>query len=150
MWALILTLIVIAFAFVYTAVFRLVKKTRFYKGIEQLYVRVQKIPDKPRTKGDVRRLKKHKHYLKSFKRRMLSLMFLNFAVFIAIYSVMLYVFYNVINALSIYTLKSPISIPFLSIYDPESGVIVIHVYSILILALAATSYLISRELRLHS
>ncbi|MEM0249580.1 MAG: hypothetical protein QXG15_02180 [Desulfurococcaceae archaeon] len=139
--------IVVAFAFLYIATFRLIKRTRFYRDIEVLHEQALKVPSKVKTKGDVRRLKKYQPHLRMFKRRMFSLMLLNMAIFMATYACMLVVVIAIINSLSTYSIDSPVSIPLFSAYDKEQGKVQVYVHALLLLALALVSYPISKEMK---
>ncbi|MGB9817021.1 MAG: hypothetical protein ACPLQS_05445 [Desulfurococcaceae archaeon] len=148
MISLIITINVIGFMLLYVLLFRLIKRTRYYRKLEEIYEQASKVPGKVSTKGDVRRLKKYKPYVKALKRKMSTLIFLNIAIFLAVYASMLFSTILIVNKYSVLLVESPVAIPFFSYYSLEDRKMYIYVYTIVLLAFAMTTYPVTREMRI--
>lgn len=142
-----LVFIVFVFMVLYTVIFRLIKKTHYYKNLLALYEQARKVPQRVSTKGDYRRLKKYRPYLREFRRRMLKLTLVNIAVFMAIYTLMVITELIIISHHGLYLVETPILIPFFT-YE-ESGKFYTPSTIIILLALALTIYPVTRELKLE-
>jgi hypothetical protein len=143
-----LFLVVSLFMVVYLYVFKLVKKTSYYRRVKALYEQAKKVPMRVSSKGDYRRLRKYAPYLKEYRRRMLKLSLINIGVFMAVYTAMLFTSYLLMVYQEIYVVETPITIPFFTYID-ESGRLYIHSTMVVIISLAATHYPILRELRME-
>jgi hypothetical protein len=135
--------------FVYLYVFKLVKKTSYYKRVKALYEQAKKVPMRVSSKGDYRRLRKYAPYLKEYRRRILKLSLINIGVFMAVYTAMLFTSYLLMVYQEIYVVETPITIPFFTYIDEKSGRLYIHSTMVVIISLAATHYPILRELRME-
>jgi hypothetical protein len=133
---------------IYLYVFKLVKKTSYYRRVKALYEQAKKVPTRVSSKGDYRRLRKYTPYLKEYRRRMLKLSLINIGVFMAVYAAMLFTSYLLMVYQQIYVVETPITIPFFTYVD-ESGSLYIHSTMVVIISLAATHYPILRELRIE-
>ncbi len=143
-----LFLVVSLFMVIYLYVFKLVKKTSYYRRVKALYEQAKKVPTRVSSKGDYRRLRKYTPYLKEYRRRMLKLSLINIGVFMAVYAAMLFTSYLLMVYQQIYVVETPITIPFFTYVD-ESGSLYIHSTMVVIISLAATHYPILRELRIE-
>jgi membrane protease YdiL (CAAX protease family) len=144
-FALIFTVLV--FIAVYISIIRLIKKTSYYKRILALYQQAKKVPSSVSTKGDYRRLRKYRPYLKEFRRRMLTLMLINIGVFVAIYTALFIVTYYLMQYFVGWSVEVPVLIPFFTVV--ADGKMYTHPFVIILLVLALLIYPASRELKLE-
>ena len=149
MIALLVAINTIGFMFLYILAFRLIKRTNFYKELVELYEHVARVPSKVKSKGDVRRAKKYRPYLKTLRRKTLYLIALNFGLFAVVYTGMLLSMMFITSTFSVFYVESPVFIPFFSTYDAEHGKVFMHVYVMLLIALAVVTYPISKEMRFY-
>ncbi|MEM1638623.1 MAG: hypothetical protein QXJ69_00900 [Desulfurococcaceae archaeon] len=148
MIAFLITINVIGFMLIYVLSFRLIKKTNFYRKLEEIYEQASRVPSRVSTKGDVRRLKKYRPYLRALRRKMTVLMLINIVVFLAVYTSMLLSTIAIVNKYTVLVVESPVAIPFFSYYSVENGKVYVYVYTIMLLAFAVTLYPVTKELRI--
>ncbi|MEM4579479.1 MAG: 7tm Odorant receptor, partial [Thermosphaera sp.] len=98
----------------------LVKRLDYFKEAVEVYRSVQ-IPDTPRSKGDVRRIRRYRLMVKTARRRVLALFITQFTVFVSMYVVMLYVVMLAASRAGAEWVKIPVTIPLLSIPLEEGG-----------------------------
>jgi hypothetical protein len=144
----IITINVIGFMLLYVLLFRLIKRARYYRKLEEIYEQASKVPSRVSTKGDVRRLKKYRPYVKALKRKISTLIFINMVIFLVVYASMLFSTIFIVDKYSVLLVESPVAIPFFSYYSLEDGKMYVHVYVIMLLAFAMTTYPVMREMRI--
>lgn len=126
----------------------LVKRLDYFKEAVEVYRSVQ-IPDTPRSKGDVRRIRRYRLMVKTARRRVLALFITQFTVFVSMYVVMLYVVMLAASRAGAEWVKIPVAIPLLSIPLEEGG-FTTHISFISILAFTLPLHFVNKKIRLAS
>lgn len=151
MIATIISLNVIGFMFLYVLVFRTIKKTSYYRNLRELYIQARRAPARITSKSDIRRLRKARPYVKVFRKKITSLMLLNVAIFMTIYTAMIFstMYLVLVYFDGVQVIPSPIMIPFFTIVDLQSGRIYLNTYSVVFIAFITALYPVTREMRLQ-
>lgn len=137
---------ILGFLYLYVVLSKLIKKTGFYTRLEELYIHVSRLPVKIQTKGDLRRAKKYRPHLRVFRRKLLLLVLVNTMLFMLTYTGALLSTMYIVERHGVYFVKTPIAIPFFTLYD-ELGNAYISTYSLIIITFATISYPVTKELR---
>jgi hypothetical protein len=117
----------------------------YFKDAIEVYKSIQ-IPDTPRSKGDVRRIRKYRLMVKT-ARRMLLLFLTQFSVFIGMYVLMLLTVISIASWMGVEWVKIPVAIPLLSVPLEEGG-FTTHVTFISIIAFALPLYFVNKKVKL--
>ncbi|ADV65452.1 hypothetical protein [Desulfurococcus mucosus] len=120
-----------------------VKKHPYFAEAIRTYQLVE-IPETPRSKGDIRRLRKYRALYKSAKRRLTLLFITHISLFSLVYVLMIFTVSLVSRSSEVVNI--PVSIPFLS-YMAETGVYRTHIYIVALIGFALPLYLVSRSVR---
>ncbi|MCY0868822.1 MAG: 7tm Odorant receptor [Desulfurococcus sp.] len=141
-----LTLIIVLSAMLSILVSLLVKAVRshpYFAEAVKAFTSIQ-VPEKPRSKGDIRRLRKYRALYKSVRKRIILLLALNFTVFTLVYVLMI-VLVTVLSGGEAW-ITIPVAIPLLSY--ASNGVYMTHVYVVALLGFIIPFRLISKNARL--
>lgn len=132
---------VVGLTFLYILLVKSIKKTSFYRKLLQLKIQVSSVPDRVKTKGDLRRAKRLQPYTKEFRRKILLYTLINTSISMAIYMFILYSTFHFV-----FFVESPVIVPLFSFLVENR----VYAYShlLFILSLALMSYPIYRETRL--
>ncbi|QOR94749.1 7tm Odorant receptor [Thermosphaera chiliense] len=123
-----------------------VRSLEYFKEAVEVYRSVQ-IPETPRSKGDVRRIRRYRLMVKTAKRRMLLLFLTQFSVFIGMYVLMLLTVITIASWTGVEWVEIPVAIPLLSVPLEEGG-FTTHVTFISILAFALPLYFVNKKVKL--
>jgi hypothetical protein len=126
----------------------MLKKTRLYIQIQALQRQLARAPQDIRSKGDIRRYRKLKPYIKYFRRKTLILTLIYSAVFLVIYTGGLLITWFISNIIGKFYVISPIGIPFLSGFSRDLGYFIIPTHVVVLVAFIGVFYLITREVKL--
>jgi len=122
----------------------LVKKTPYFAEAIRVYQSVQ-LPDTPKSKGDIRRLRKYRFLYRVARRRILLLFTVHVSIFALVYTLMVFTVTTITRSSEIVNI--PISIPLLSYI--EDGGYKTHIYVVALVGFAIPLYLVSRSVRLE-
>jgi hypothetical protein len=123
-----------------------VRSLEYFKDAIEVYKSIQ-IPDTPRSKGDVRRIRKYRLMVKTARRRMLLLFLTQFSVFIGMYVLMLLTVISIASWMEVEWVEIPVAIPLLSVPLEEGG-FTTHVTFISIIAFALPLYFVNKKVKL--
>jgi hypothetical protein len=126
----------------------MLKKTRLYIQIQALQRQLARAPQDIRSKGDIRRYRKLKPYIKYFRRKTLILTLIYSAVFLVIYTGGLLITWFISSIIGKFYVISPIGIPFLSGFSRDLGYFIIPTHVVVLVAFIGVFYLITREVKL--
>ncbi|WP_042667805.1 hypothetical protein [Desulfurococcus amylolyticus] len=143
----IVLLVSISSAILISLLIKAVRNHPYFSEAVKTYQSIQ-VPETPRSKGDVRRLRKYRALYRSARRRMLLLFVIHISVFSLVYTLMILVVSLI--ARSTQYVDIPVSVPFLSGLNTERGIYYTHIYIIALIGFAVPIYLVSRSIRLES
>lgn len=148
MLTILIVICILLLTLIYIVVVRMLKKTRLYIQIQALQRQLARAPQDIRSKGDIRRYRKLKPYIKYFRRKTLILILIYSAVFSVIYTGGLLITWFISNIIGKFYVISPIGIPFLSGFSRDLGYFIIPTHVVVLVAFIGVFYLITREVKL--
>jgi len=148
MLTILIVICILLLTLIYIVVVRMLKKTRLYIQIQALQRQLARAPQDIRSKGDIRRYRKLKPYIKYFRRKTLILTLIYSAVFLVIYTGGLLITWFISSIIGKFYVISPIGIPFLSGFSRDLGYFIIPTHVVVLVAFIGVFYLITREVKL--
>jgi len=134
---------------VYVLLVRAFKGSRFYRQVLAMKQLLAKAPVDIKSKRDIRKYRKIRPYIKPLRKKLLVITLVHSALFLMVYASSLLMALFLSGIFETFYVESPIGIPLLSAFNPESGHFVIPVYVIVILALTGSLYVFMREARVE-
>lgn len=143
---------VLGHAGLYMLVYRKLKKTRFYRDLLRLQEKARHLPAQPRSKRDLRRIRKHRPYLKALRGKVTKLLALNVVLFMTIYLSILFSTTYISVFLGKWFVETPVLIPLLTGVVRENSAVrmYVHAYVVMLLSMVLVVYPLTRESKLSS
>lgn len=146
MLTLIFTANVIVHVYLYIVLYRIFKKTGFYKKLVELHLQLQRVPAVVKDKRDLRKARKYRPYVKLLRSGLVKLLVINTVFFLAVYASILVTTTYLAQVFGVSVLEVPIVIPLLTM--SLDGKLYTHVYVVVLLALMLMLYPILREAKI--